>query len=60
MNEKQLQLLRKIGVDENAEFDIIEEVVGDYLNTHCLDENYTPNEDGLICESILDYIGNID
>ena len=28
MNEKQLQLLRKIGVDANAEFDIIEEAVG--------------------------------
>lgn len=57
MNEKQVQLLKKIGVNPDAEFDIIEESVGDYLNTYCLDENYTPNEDGLICESILDYIG---
>lgn len=59
MNEKQLQLLRKIGIDVDAEFDIIEEAVGDYLTMHCLDKNYTPNEEGLICESILDYVGNI-
>lgn len=57
MNEQQKQLLRKIGVDINAEVDVIEEAVGDYLNLHCLDENYNPNEGGLICESILDKIG---
>ena len=59
MNEKQILLLKKIGVDINAEPDILEEAVGDYLNLHCLDENYKPNEEGLICESILDHIGNI-
>ena len=54
MTEKQKSLLKKIGVDINADVDIIEEAVGDYLNLHCLDKNYKPNEEGLICESILD------
>ena len=54
MTEKQKALLKKIGVDINADVDIIEEAVGDYLNLHCLDKNYKPNEEGLICESILD------
>ncbi|NDO19940.1 hypothetical protein FMM68_09760 [Lachnospiraceae bacterium MD329] len=60
MNEQQIRLLKKIGLDIDTELDILEEAVGDYFNLHCLDENYIPNEDGLICESILDYIENSD
>ena len=54
MTEKQKALLKKIGVDINADVDTIEEAVGDYLNLHYLDKNYKPNEADLICESILD------
>ena len=56
MNEKQIQLLKKIGIDIDADPCIIEEAVGDYLNLHCLDDDYKPNGEGLICESILDCI----
>lgn len=57
MTEKQKEFLISIGVDPNEELDIIEDKIGDYLTLKCLDENYDPNEEGLICESILDYIG---
>lgn len=58
MNKEQLKLLEKIGITSDADFDSIEEAVGNYLNLYCLDENYTPNNEGIICESILDCIGN--
>jgi hypothetical protein len=56
MTTKQIEFLQSIGIDLKAELDIIEKKVGDYLSLHCLDENYLPDEAGLICESILDYI----
>lgn len=59
MSEKQKEFLVSIGIDPNDELDVIEDKVGDYLTLNCLDENYNPNEEGLMCESILDYIGQL-
>lgn len=59
MSEKQKEFLVSIGIDPNDELDVIEDKVGDYLTLNCLDENYNPNEKGLMCESILDYIGQL-
>ena len=53
MSEKQKEFLVSIGIDPNDELDVIEDKVGDYLTLNCLDENYNPNEEGLMCESIL-------
>ena len=59
MSEKQKEFLVSIGIDPNDELDVIEDKVGDYLTFNCLAENYNPNEEGLMCESILDYIGQL-
>lgn len=59
MSEKQKEFLVSIGIDPNDELDVIEDKVGDYLTLNCLDENYNPNEEDLMCESILDYIGQL-
>lgn len=59
MSEKQKEFLVSIGIDPNDELDVIEDKVGDYLTLNCLDEKYNPNEEGLMCESILDYIGQL-
>lgn len=59
MSEKQKEFLVSIGIDPTDELDVIEDKVGDYLTLNCLDENYNPNEEGLMCESILDYIGQL-
>lgn len=59
MSEEQNRFLISIGVNPNDDLDVIENKVGDYLTLHCLDENYNPNKEGLMCESILDYIGNL-
>ena len=58
MSEKQISFLLSIGINPNDELDVIEDKVGDYLTLNCLDENYNPNDEGIMCESILDYIGN--
>ena len=59
MSEKQKEFLVSIGIDPNDKLDVIEDKVGDYWTLNCLDENYNPNEEGLMCESILDYIGQL-
>ena len=58
MSEEQLKLLNKIGISPDTDLDEIEEAVGNHLTLNCMDENYVPNEEGLICESILDRIGS--
>lgn len=56
MNKEQISFLLSIGINPNSDLDEIEDKVGDYLTLHCLNVNYEPNADGLMCESILDYI----
>lgn len=60
MNQEQIDLLNKLGLDENSPEDIVEEKVGEYLTLRCLDKYYKPNREGIICESILDYISDKD
>lgn len=58
--EKEKSFMRECGL--NLDFDNlsdddyveIEEVIGNKLTLECLDDNYNPNEDGLLCEEILD------
>ncbi|WP_298696064.1 hypothetical protein [uncultured Ruminococcus sp.] len=57
MSEEQKNFLISIGINPNDDLDKIDDLVSDYLVMHCLDEEYNPNEEGLMCESILDYIG---
>jgi len=60
LNTRHLELLKHINVDANVEPDVIMDKVGDYLTLHCLDENYNPNEYGIICEEILDILADED
>ena len=54
MSEEQKNFLISIGINPNDDLDKIDDLVSDYLVMHCLDEEYNPNEEGLMCESILD------
>lgn len=56
LNNKQIELLEKIGASPNDDEDIIEEKVGDYLQIYGFDEDYNITEEGKICEEILDSI----
>lgn len=63
-SEEEINLMRQLGLDcdfnglsETDEYWAdIEEKVGDFLTLKCLDEHYTPDSNGIICESILNKI----
>lgn len=62
--DREISLMVSIGLDfdfnnltdEDDRWAEIEEKVGEYLALECLDDNYNPNENGIICEAILDKI----
>ena len=57
--DKEIQLMNSLGLSYNFdnltddEWCNLEEVVGDHLTLKCLDDDYDPNEEGLMCEDIL-------
>lgn len=63
-NAEEIALMNSMGLngdfnnlsEEDDYWVEIEEKVGEYLTLQCLDENYSPNEKGTICEAILDKI----
>lgn len=57
MSEEQKKFLISIGINPDDTLDVIEDKVGDYLTLKCLDEDYNSNDEGIMCESILDFIG---
>jgi hypothetical protein len=58
MNETQVNFIQSIGLTKDTPMDIIEDRVAKYLETKGFDRNYRPTAEGLICESILDLIGD--
>lgn len=58
LTDEEKEILKKINLtsDDMAE---IEEQIADYLQLHCLTENDLTKE-GIICEDILNKIGNLD
>ena len=60
--DSEIKLMEKLGLEADFQnlgrdddyWITIEETVGDYLTLQCLDENYDPTADGVICEAILD------
>jgi len=65
-NEKQIELLNKIGFDFDVTGDLsddeimeIDEKVSDYFAYYGLDENDSVNDTGLLCESIMDILGEL-
>ncbi len=63
-NKDQLEILHKISFDfdvqknlSSEEYFEIDEKVDDYLMKFGFDKDYVPNDIGLICESIMDILG---
>lgn len=62
--DEEIELMKSIGLDcdfQNLSEDDdywadIEEAVGDELTLNCLDEDYAPDERGIICRGILNKI----
>lgn len=59
-SKTQIDFMKKIGISFNFsnisddDYILIEEKVSDYLQKKGFNEDYTPNRDGEMCESILD------
>lgn len=60
--ESEVKLMEKIGLKINfdnlsdEDYIEIEDVVGAYLTLKCLDNDYNPDSEGIICYSILDKV----
>ena len=63
-SDEEMALMRSLGLDcdfnslseDDGRWADIEEKVGDFLTLKCLDEHYNPDNNGIICESILNKI----
>jgi hypothetical protein len=61
-SKEQIDYIKSIGFEvdftdmSDDDWCNLEETVGDKLVLECLDENYCPNEEGIMCKSILDLL----
>lgn len=63
-SDEEIALMRSIGLDcdfnnlseEDDYWADIEEKVGEFLTLKCLDKNYEPDDNGIVCKSILNKI----
>lgn len=65
-NDEQRKLLNKIVPNINLDSDLtddelieMEDELGDHLTLHCLNKEYEPNREGVICEDLLEILANI-
>ncbi len=59
LSAEQIEFLQQAEINVDVEPDELMEAVGDYLTLRCLDENYNPNTEGIMCEEILDILADI-
>lgn len=58
----QIEFMKKIGISikqkniSNSDILLIEEKVSEYLEEKGFNEDYSPNQEGEMCESILDML----
>ncbi len=65
-SDEQRKLLNKIVPNINLDSDLtddelieMEDELGDHLTLHCLNGDYEPNREGVVCEDLLEILGNI-
>lgn len=65
-SKEQIELAKKIGVPFDVTGDLTDDEIcdlvdffGDYLTIHCLDDEYAPNHEGVICYQVIDMIGEL-
>lgn len=60
LTNKELELISKLKLEELDDLLDLEDKLSDYLQLHCITEKDDLNKEGLLCESILNKIGNIE
>lgn len=60
LSEKELNLLIKLNLDTVEDFLDLEDALAEYMQLHCLTNNDDLTDEGIICESILNKIGELE
>lgn len=60
LNEKELKLIMMLKLDNVEDIIDLEDDLVNYMQLHCLTNNDDLTDEGIICESILNKIGEIE
>lgn len=60
LSEEELNLLIKLNLDTVEDLLDLEDALAEYMQLHCLTNNDDLNDEGIICESILNKIGELE
>lgn len=60
LSEEELNLLIKLNLDTVEDLLDLEDALAEYMQIHCLTNNDDLNDEGIICESILNKIGELE
>ena len=59
LTDEELNLINKLKLQNIEDLLVLEDNLSEYLQLHCINEYNDLNNEGLICESILNKIGNL-
>lgn len=59
LTDEELNLINKLKLQNTEDLLELEDALSEYLQLHCINEHNDLNAEGLICESILNKIGNL-
>lgn len=60
LNEKEIEFLKSKKWDDFDDTLDLEDVLSDYIQLHCLTDNDDLTEEGMLCENILEKIGELE
>lgn len=59
LTEEELILIKKLKLDKIEDIFELEDEISDYLQLHCITDKNNLTNEGILCESILNKIGNL-
>ena len=59
LTEEELILIQKLKLDKIEDIFELEDGLSDYLQLHCITDKNNLTNEGIVCESILNKIGNL-
>lgn len=59
LTEEELILIKKLKLDKIEDIFELEDELSDYLQLHCITDKNNLTNEGIVCESMLNKIGNL-
>lgn len=59
LTEEELILIKKLKLDKIEDIFELEDEISDYLQLHCITDKNNLTNEGILCESMLNKIGNL-